>query len=275
MPEGPEIRRAADRLAKAIAGEIAEEVFFAFDHLRDYADELSGRRVEAVDNRGKALLTRFDVGLTVYTHNQLYGRWYVTARGTTPRTRRSLRFAVHTADKSAWLYSASEIAVLESDDLRAHPYLAKLGPDVSAGALDPSVVRERLRDDRFDGRQLAALYLDQGFLAGLGNYLRAEILFHARVHPRERPKALEAKEIRKLADSTVEICRRAYAQRGVTLPARTAARLRQGGARRSEKRFYVYGRAGKPCRRCDAPIRREDIGGRHVYFCPSCQVLKG
>ncbi|HBQ17394.1 MAG: endonuclease VIII [Sandaracinaceae bacterium] len=269
MPEGPETRRAADRVAAAVAGQVAEEVFFAFPHLQGYAEELSGRRVESVVNRGKAILTAFDIGLTVYTHNQLYGRWFVTARGRTPRTSRSLRFAIHAAEKSAWLYSASEIVVLESRDLKAHPYLAKLGPDVSAGELDPVIVRERLRDSLFSGRQLAGLYLDQEFLAGLGNYLRAEILFHASAHPRARPRDLPAAQIRRLAASTVEICRRAHAARGVTLSPRLASRAKR--ARGSERRFYVYGRAGKPCRRCGTPITREPIGGRHIYYCASCQ----
>ena len=42
MPEGPEIRRAADKLHRAIAGHIATDVFFAFDHLKPYEEELVG-----------------------------------------------------------------------------------------------------------------------------------------------------------------------------------------------------------------------------------------
>ena len=69
-------------------------------------------RVLRVDTRGKALLIRFEQGLTLYAHNQLYGRWYLNKRGTFPKTGRSLRVALHTETDSALLYSASDIAVL-------------------------------------------------------------------------------------------------------------------------------------------------------------------
>ena len=94
MPEGPEIRRAADRVAAAIEGRVADEVFFAFDDLKRFEPRLTGRRVQQVTSRGKAMLTRFSGGLTVYSHNQLYGRWYVMNGDRMPRTRRQLRFAV-------------------------------------------------------------------------------------------------------------------------------------------------------------------------------------
>ena len=107
MPEGPEIRRAADRVAAALEGRVADDVFFAFDELKRFESRLAGRQVSEVTSRGKAMLTRFDGGLTVYSHNQLYGRWYVVRRGRLPRTRRQLRFAVTAGDRRALLYSAS------------------------------------------------------------------------------------------------------------------------------------------------------------------------
>jgi len=33
----------------------------------------------------------------------------------------------------------------------------------------------------------------------------------------------------------------------------------------------VYERAGQPCRRCAAPIRRIVQGARATYYCPRCQ----
>ena len=85
MPEGPEIRREADRIGEALVGHRLVEVGFGLPRLRRYASMLAGCVVDAVDCRGKALLTRFDNGLTLYSHNQLYGRWYVRARDDLPR----------------------------------------------------------------------------------------------------------------------------------------------------------------------------------------------
>ena len=271
MPEGPEIRRAADRVAKAIEGRNADEVFFAFVRLKPFEDELRGRRVEEVTTRGKGMLTRFDVGLSVYTHNQLYGRWYVMRHGKLPRTRRQLRFAVTAGDRQALLYSASEIEVLDAEAERRHPFLSRLGPDLLSQAPSTGELAERLAERRFRGRQLGALLLDQGFVAGLGNYLRAEILFEARIHPRRRGIDLGDDERRLLADRTIALTRRTYRTRGITLPPSRVAELKAAGAKRSAYRFWVYGRAGQPCRICDLPLTAEAAGGRKCFWCPSCQ----
>ena len=271
MPEGPEIRRAADRVAAAIEGRIADDVFFAFDRLKPFENQLGGRRVEKVTTRGKGMLTRFDGGLSVYTHNQLYGRWYVMRHGRLPKTRRQLRFAVTAGDRRALLYSASEIEVLDAEAERRHPFLSRLGPDILSQAPSVEELAERLAERRFRGRQLAALLLDQGFVAGLGNYLRAEILFEARIHPRRRAIDLSDEERRRLADRTIALTKRTYRTRGITLPPSRVAELKAGGAKRSAYRFWVYGRAGQPCRVCGRQVTAEPAGGRKCFWCPSCQ----
>ncbi len=271
MPEGPEIRRAADRVAAAIEGRIADEVFFAFDRLKRFETALSGRQVVEVTSRGKGMLTRFAGGLTVYTHNQLYGRWYVMRRDRLPRTRRQLRFAVAAGARRALLYSASEIEVLDAESERRHPYLSRLGPDVLSQAPDPAELATRLAEPRFRRRQLGALLLDQGFVAGLGNYLRAEILFEARIHPRRRAADCDEDDLHRLAGRVVALTRRTYRTRGVTLPGTRVAELKAAGATRSAYRFWVYGRDGMPCRVCRGPIEVAPIGGRKCFWCPSCQ----
>ena len=115
MPEGPEIRRAADRIASVIEGRAVDEVFFAFPELKPWEDRLRGQRVRRAQPRGKALLIRFEQGVTMYSHNQLYGRWFIRERGVLPPTRRQLRAAIHTERPSALLYSASEIDLLDDE----------------------------------------------------------------------------------------------------------------------------------------------------------------
>ena len=129
VPEGPEIRRAADRVGAVLVGRTAREVFFAFPRLRTVAETLVGCTVTRVETAGKAMLTWFDDEHAVYSHNQLYGRWMVRKRPGTPRSNRSLRFYVRTDEGGAFLYSASDIEVLDPSALAEHPFLARLGPD--------------------------------------------------------------------------------------------------------------------------------------------------
>jgi hypothetical protein len=49
MPEGPEIRRAADSVESALKSKIVEDIYFAFPHLEDYGDLLKGSLVKRVD----------------------------------------------------------------------------------------------------------------------------------------------------------------------------------------------------------------------------------
>ena len=97
--------------------------------------------------------------------------------------------------RRALLYSASDIDVLDLDAERAHPFLSRLAPDILSQAPSVEDLAARLTQPRYERRQLGAVLLDQGFVAGLGNYLRAEILFEARVQPRRRAADLEDEEI--------------------------------------------------------------------------------
>ncbi|MBK81567.1 MAG: endonuclease VIII [Gammaproteobacteria bacterium] len=271
MPEGPEIRREADRIGEVLVGRRLVEVGFGLPRLRRYASVLTGCVVDAVDCRGKALLTRFDNGLTLYSHNQLYGRWYVRARDDLPRTNRSLRVALHTDTHSALLYSASDIEVLDDAGLAAHPFLARLGPDLLTDGLTGREIADRLRAPAFRRRTVQALYLDQGFVAGVGNYLRSEILFHARIAPDARPADLDAGAIGRLGRSTVVIGERAYRTAGLTNPPSRVAALKRRGLRRADFRFAVFAREGRPCYRCGTRIRRITAASRRLYYCPACQ----
>ena len=271
MPEGPEIRIAADRIERALAGRTARSVRFAFPHLQPFESALEEQEVVRVETRGKAMLTLFANGLAVYSHNQLYGRWHVGATGVRPATRRTLRLAIENDERAALLYSASEIDVLEWAQVGEHPYIRALGPDPLDAALEEGAVASRLAEPRFAGRALASLLLDQGFLAGIGNYLRAEICFAAGVHPSRRPRDLDSCKRERIAAAALALCRRSYATRGITNDPECAARLRREGIPRSRYRFHVFGRSGQPCWQCSSVIERAAIGGRRCYWCPECQ----
>ncbi len=271
MPEGPETHRAADTIRKALAGRAADEIFFAFDDLREQGLDLIGREVEEVEARGKAIVTRFEGGVNVYSHNQLYGRWMVRNRGNVPKTNRQLRFAVHNQKKSAFLYSASEIEVLSDDELEQQPYLAKLGPDPLRDEVTRATIRRRFHDRAFHGRQVGSLLLDQGFVGGIGNYLRSEILWVGRCLPRRKLGDLETAQRRALADATYDLMQRAYELGGITNDPAVVTKMKEDGRKRWEYRHYVFARASKRCYRCGSKIVKDRQGNRRVYVCTGCQ----
>jgi len=272
MPEGPEIRIAADKIQRAIRPRPATEVFFAFEHLKPFESELAGCRVTEVETRGKAMLTHFDNGLSVYSHNQLYGKWMVRKAYDFPETNRQLRFAIHNEKKSALLYSASDIQILSSpSEIESHPFLSKLGPDVLSKGLQPETLVEALQSKKHHRRRLSTLYLDQHFLAGIGNYLRSEILFVARLHPQLRPMDCSEEQLQALAAASIEISYQSYKYKGVTNDLDLANKLKAGGARYRDYRYWVFARSHKPCYVCSTPIVKEMVNNRRIYYCPNCQ----
>lgn len=273
MPEGPEIRRAADRLAAAVVGQPLLRVEFTFPELKSFERKLRRHRIESITPRGKALLTAFDNGWTMYSHNQLYGVWKVAPAGHWPPTTRSLRVALETAQSAILLYSASAIELWRSDQIESHPFLQGLGPDVLDPALDVATVAARLGSPAFCHRALGGLLLDQGFLAGLGNYLRAEILYAAKLHPSLRPDDLSKAQCNALAKACLAIPRLSYATRGVEPKPgmRKDLQVHEGNV----FRFHAFKREGEPCERCGTPIARINSNSRPLYLCPHCQSDAG
>ena len=271
MPEGPEIRLAADKVARVLVDNRIEAVAFGLPRLKRFEKRLSGNIVTAVDTRGKAMLTRFDNGLTIYSHNQLYGRWYTVRRPRMPRTGRQLRIELCTETHKALLYSASDIDVLDDDELLTHPFLSRVGPDILDRALTKPHIVERLCDPAFRNRSLGSLYLDQRFLAGNGNYLRSEILWAAGLDPKRKPAGLEADELETLAGETLKMARRSYRTRGVTIAPALARKLKADGLTYQGYRFYAFGREGLPCHRCETLVERRTMGSRNLFICPTCQ----
>jgi endonuclease VIII len=132
--------------------------------------------------------------------------------------------------------------------------LAALGPDVLAESFDHERFLARLRGDD-QRRAIGEALLDQRNIAGVGNLWKSEACFLAGIDP-WRP-------LRDMSDDE------ALATVGEIRPLMQASVEGRGGARR-----WVYGRAGRPCRRCNEPIRARGQGddNRTTYWCPRCQA---
>jgi endonuclease-8 len=271
VPEGPEIRRARDQLAAAIEGQTALKLRFHLPALLDWNRRFDGERVVRVQSRGKALLIHLSGGYSIYSHNQLYGRWVVVDAGELPDSSRQLRLAIQSKDKWALLYSASDIEVLTEEQVAVHRFLTKLGPDVLDAGTRPDQVYFRLLSDKFVRRQLGGFLTDQRFVAGLGNYLRCEILFACGLHPRQRPSDLDDARLMLLAEKILALPRQSYQTGGITNELARAKKLMASDHSFEQARFQVFRRGGENCYRCGSEITRINNGGQSCYLCPGCQ----
>ena len=261
MPEGPETHRVADRLRDALAGDALTRVQFINPALKAFERALHGRTVRAVDAHGKALLTEIDGGTTLYTHSQLFGFWRIDDGTPQPVNATLPRLVLQTARARAQLFAAPTIEVLDTGNAHLHPFLAKLGPDVIDAATTPRDMQRQLADVRFARKQLADLLLDQAFAAGMGNYLRSEVLHKACLAPTRTPGSLDPAETRALASALLSVPRASY-----------RAQSREGAEYASDGvRFVVFDREGEPCPRDGTPIAQIRLAARRLYWCPHCQ----
>lgn len=268
MPEGPETHELADRLSRLLVDETLTQVRFIDPKLQRRRGLLEGERVLAVEARGKALLTAVSSGWTLYTHSHLFGFWRLVddvdalPDGARPRA------LLVTVRGVAALYAAPSISLWRTDGLDAQPYLAKLGPDVLDPAVDAASLLAHMDTTRFTNRTLAVLLLDQGFAAGMGNYLRSEVLFHARLSPYRILRDLTAAERKRLAKALLDLPRRAYrAKHGNSLlPGKYYL-----AQTRATFGFKVYEHKGDPCPRDGAMIVEARLAARRLYWCPACQ----
>lgn len=272
MPEGPEIARAASDLAAVLANKRVLLIEFAFQQLKPHVDMITGSRIKSVRARSKAMLVEFDCGLTVYSHNQLYGRWAILAHGEASQVGLQVRMAIHVDEAVAVLYSASDIEVWPSANIGEQPYIRKLGLELLAAETTLNEVLAHIRQPKFQGRRVATLLLDQGFLAGIGNYLRSDILFAARIKPDARMKDLTLVQTNALAHHALAMTQQSFATNGITNDLKIAKKLRGRGMKFSQYRHWVFDRVGEPCHVCGTKITRLDLSGRAVFWCVGCQV---
>ena len=271
MPEGPEIHRAASKICNALEGKTIEDIEITLPRYEERTNEFLNKTVLKVEARGKAMLIHFDT-FVLYSHNQLYGRWTVNRRATEAKKwNLKLRIALSTDKHTCRLWSATDILMLEPWEVSGHQYIAKLGPDVVIDETTTKELVEHVNQKRFQRKRLKTLLLDQGFFAGIGNYLRSEVLFTAELHPDRTVSSLDEDEKIRLAEQALFLSRQSYKVPGITVDLELYEQLRDKGLSRGRARHWVFTRNERPCHKCGELILHTRPGGRRLDYCPVCQ----
>lgn len=267
MPEGDTIFRAARALHRALAGRIVvrfESVLPALTRV-DHDRPLAGRTIESVAARGKHLLMTFSGDLILHTHMRMSGAWHIYPLAAPwRRPRREMRVLIATADVVAVGFNVPIAEFLTPRDLARHRELRALGPDVLDAAFDAADARRRARLHAAEA--IGDVLINQQVVAGIGNVLKSESLFAARIDPFARVGDLDDAALDRVIATARELT--AVSARG---PMRATTRSLDPNAK-----LWVYGRGGLPCRKCGTVIRSRKTGvdARLTYWCPECQAAR-
>ncbi|MFN2446431.1 MAG: Fpg/Nei family DNA glycosylase [Vicinamibacterales bacterium] len=275
MPEGDTIFRAARTLHRALANETVTRFETGYAHLSRIDDDapIAGRVIEDVRSQGKHLLMRFSGALILRTHMRMNGSWHIYRPGEKWRlSTRDMRIRVETTNWVAVAFNVPDAEFVDAANLARHRPMARLGPDLLSADFDEEAALARM--SAHAAEPIAEVLLNQHVVSGIGNVFKSEVLFVVRVHPDTLVATLD------------EHARREIVQAGRRLlQANVAPGARQGivtyaGLRRTTGSanpgdgLWVYGRGGRPCRRCGTKIawRKTGLDARSTYWCPTCQT---
>lgn len=255
MPELPEVEAAVRRLRRAARGRTLAAVRTHHPAMTRRLGpavrrRLAGRRVVAVERRGKHQLLHLDDGRILEVHFRMNGDWaFDRVPDPLPRfARLTLEF---TDGTRAVLVDSRALGTAHlHEDASAFD---ALGPEPDDATLTGASLRTALATR---GIPIKVALLDQSILAGLGNIYAAEALWRARIDPRRPARSLDAAEATRLLRAIRAVLRRA-----------TGARYTDDDT----VGLDVYDREGSPCRRCGQAIARFRQAGRSTWWCPACQ----
>lgn len=268
MPELPEVEVTRRGIAPCVVGRRITSIAVREARLRwpvpDAVRRLAGRTVRAVNRRGKYLLLDCGDGHLIL-HLGMSGSLRLVDAGTPPGRhdhvdiglgRRLLRLR-DPRRFGAVLWTTGEPG--------AHPLLRHLGVEPLSPAFDAACLHALCRGRRTSIKQLL---MDGRLIVGVGNIYASESLFLSGIHPRRRAGTLSADRCGRLVASVKQVLRAAIRAGGSTLRDFVGG---DGASGYFQAQHLVYGRAGDPCRRCGAPVRRLVQGQRATYYCAKCQ----
>ena len=263
MPELPEIRGLAERLDEVAAGGTLRGAdllqFSSLKTVTPRASDLPGAAIADVTSLGKYVLFNLEDGRRVLVHLSQGGRVDVEAppKATKPRGA-VVRFRIE--DRPSILVKefgkqrkAGWWVLAPGDD----GPLAKLGPEVLTAEADTVLLTAP------DNRRVHTILRDQRTIAGVGRGYSDDILHRAQLSPTAQLAKLDDDHRATLVTAT----------HAILTDALEAERQRTGGLpTKIGDHFVVHNRAGQPCPRCGADLRRVSYEDYEVTYCPDCQT---
>lgn len=253
MPEGDTVWHTAAVLRDALVGKALTRCDVRVP--RYAAVDLTGQVVDEVVSRGKHLFIRVGEA-SVHSHLKMDGSWQVGAVGKPSRAGHRIRIVLEAGDVWAAGVDLGVLEVLERN--RDQDAIAHLGPDLLGDDWEPREAAANLVAE--PARPLAEALLDQRVMAGVGNVYCNELCFvtgHLPTAP---------------VSDVGDPLRMVQRARDMLWLNRSRWNRSTTGDTRRGRELWVYGRAGRECRRCGTLIESDSSGDRISFWCPVCQT---
>ena len=162
--------------------------------------------------------------------------------------------------RKLWLRDPRSMATLhftENEDILTST-LSKLGPDIMTEEFTLQIWKKLVQDHK--NKNITSFLMDQYILSGIGNYIKAEVLYYAKISPMRKVGTLSENESEKLFEAIRIIPRLSYNNKGYSNGEYTTGNGKKGF---HEFHLKAYNQKGA--------TRTKTSDGRITYWFPHLQ----
>jgi len=270
MPELPEVETTRRGLATRLIGRRAVDVVIRNANLRwpipkALPNLLRGQRILSLKRRAKYLLMEFGSG-TLILHLGMSGSLRILSANTPPEKHDHFDLVLDDGSAMRLRDPRRFGAVLwQRENVFSHPLLASLGPEPLEADFDAHYLHCASRSRSVSIKQFL---MNNHIVVGVGNIYANEALFRAGIKPQLAAGKLSMPRCTRLVEEICATLSEAIMQGGSTLRDFVNS---DGQPGYFQQHYWVYGREGEACRRCNATIQQLRQGQRSSFYCRSCQ----
>ena len=267
MPEGPEVRRLGMQLAKRISGRNLLDIKILSGRYQTHGSptglekflEWTPVRIRGAGVHGKFIYILLDAEWSVWCTLGMTGSW-------THERQKHSRLELILTDGSIFFTDPRNFGTLKFVKGK-QPLIDKLeslGPDMLAESIGVDMFTKRIL--RRPTRTIAEALMDQATLAGVGNYVKAESLYLAKISPHRPCENLTRSEMIVLHSAVTGILAESFELGGATINTYTDM---SGDAGEFSRKFAVYGQKTDP--QGNEVVKEKTRDGRVTHWVPDIQ----
>ena len=218
MPEGPEVKRIAEKLRSTVVDKNLESIEILSgrylkhgppDNFNNFAKSLPVK-ISDVACKGKFIYIILENGTSVWNTLGMSGGW-----SSSPK--KNSRIKLNLGTDTVFFNDMRNFGTIKisSDIDQLHKKLESLGPDMLSDEVSDDVFMSRIQ--KKSKKTVAEAIMNQSIISGVGNYLKSESLYLAQISPHRTVESLSSTEISNLNSAIRTTIRSSYLSGGATI----------------------------------------------------------
>ena len=254
MPEASEVKHTAIFLDAQLKNEtITDMKIFDVNLLKKWEQLKCPCVVREVKSKGKWIYIITD-SCVIFHHLNMSGNWSLGRSDLTRATLTLDNKKLYLDDSRGW--SVFNIKTLkEMED-----HMKILGPNI-IDYPPINILFERIKKKK--RCRIDSALMEQDIIAGIGNYMKSEILYRSGIDPLRLIKTLSDDEWNKLYNASIAVTKESFESKGVSIKDYVGGEY--------QKKLKVYGKKGQLCEKNHEIKSYVGSKNRMTFWCPECQ----